>query len=111
MLIKSIVFRHQDGMDQAHIHRQNPAGQVPVPLDTTQGAQRPMVMNVPGRYGSYPVGSGSPFYGQLPGVGNDTGAAEIGVPSDYTPPPDAPTNPAITSQNAGQPAWGLEGVF
>jgi hypothetical protein len=85
------------GMDQAHVHRQNPAGQVPVPLDTTQGHQRALVMNVPGRY-QYPTGKGSPFAGQLAGVGNNVGAAEIGVPSDYTPPPDAPTNPAIAQQ-------------
>lgn len=98
------------GFDQAHIHRQNPAGDMPVPLDTTQGAQRPMVMNVPGRYGSYPVGGGSPFTGQLPGVGNDTGAAEIGVPSDYAPPPDPPSNPALQSADTGQPVWGWDGI-
>jgi hypothetical protein len=86
------------GFDQAHVHRQNPAGEVPVPLNTTQGQQRPMVMNVPGRY-EYPTGPGSPFEGQLAGVGNNLGAAEIGVPSDYVPPPDAPTNPAITLQS------------
>lgn len=98
------------GFDQAHIHRQNPAGEVPVPLNTTQGAQRPMVMNVPGRYG-YPVNM-SPFAGQVPGVGNDVGAAEIGVASDYTPPPDSPTNPSLQSQTSSQvPNWGLEGIF
>jgi hypothetical protein len=88
------------GMDRAHIQRQNPAGEVPVPLNTTQGKQRPMVMNIPGRY-QYPTGAGSPFAGQIAGVGNNIGAAEIGVPSDYTPPPDAPTNPAIGQQSAG----------
>lgn len=85
------------GFDQAHVHRQNPMGEVPVPLDTTQGHQRPLVMNVPGRY-EYPTGNGSPFAGQTAGVGNNVGAAEIGVPSDYTPPADAPTNPAIALQ-------------
>lgn len=99
---------NEHGFDQAHVHRQNPAGEVPVPLNTTQGAQRPMVMNVPGRY-QYPTGAGSPFAGQVPGVGNDTGAAEIGVASDYTPPPDSPTNPQLAS--SAEPAWGLEGVF
>jgi hypothetical protein len=97
------------GFDQAHVHRQNPAGEVPVPLNTTQGAQRPLVMNVPGRY-EYPTGPGSPFAGQVPGVGNDYGAAEIGVASDYAPPPDSPTNPVLAAP-AGDPAWGLEGVF
>lgn len=88
------------GFDQAHVHRQNPAGEVPVPLNTTQGKQRPMVMNVPGRY-EYPTGAGSPFAGQLAGVGNNVGAAEIGVPSDYVPPPDPPTNPAMNQQAPG----------
>jgi hypothetical protein len=102
---------NQYGMDGAHIHRQNPAGEVPVPLDNTQGAQRPMVMNVPGRYGSYPVGEGSPFQGQIPGVGNDVGAAEIGVPSDYTPPPDPPSNPALAAAStASSPVWGVTGL-
>jgi hypothetical protein len=95
------------GFDQAHIQRQNPMGDVPVPrADTTvQGIQRPMVMNVPGRYGSYPVGAGSPFQPQTqpPGVGNNIGAAEIGVPSDYSPPPDAPTNAPLTGSD---PVWG-----
>jgi hypothetical protein len=94
------------GFDQAHVQRQNPAGEVPVPLNTTQGSQRPMVMNVPGRY-QYPTGPGSPFAGQLAGVGNNIGAAEIGVPSDYVPPPDAPTNPALTLQ---QPAGVITGT-
>jgi hypothetical protein len=89
---------NQYGFDQAHVHRQNPAGEVPVPLNTTQGHQRALVMNVPGRY-EYPTGNGSPFAGQLAGVGNNVGAAEIGVPSDYTPTPDAPTNPAIGLQS------------
>ncbi len=97
------------GMDAAHIHRQNPAGHVPVPLDTTMGAQRPMVMNIPGRYGSYPVGGGSPFQGQIPGVGNNFGAAEIGVASDYTPPPDSPTNPPLDLPT-GPPVWGVTGL-
>lgn len=88
------------GFDQAHVHRQNPAGNVPVPLNTTQGKQRAMVMNVPGRY-EYPTGPGSPFAGQLAGVGNNTGAAEIGVASDYTPPPDSPTNPQMAQQSPG----------
>jgi hypothetical protein len=88
---------NQYGFDQAHVHRQNPAGEVPVPLNTTQGRQRPLVMNIPGRY-EYPTGNGSPFAGQVAGVGNNVGAAEIGVPSDYTPPPDAPTNPQISQQ-------------
>jgi hypothetical protein len=98
------------GFDEAHIHRQNPHGTLPVPLDTMQGAQRPLVMNIPGRYGSYPVGQGSPFYGQLPGVGNDTGAAEIGVASDYVPSADAPTNPPLVSAMSGQPVWGYTGL-
>lgn len=93
---------NQHGFDQAHVHRQNPAGEVPVPLNTTQGKQRPMVMNVPGRY-EYPTGPGSPFGGQLAGVGNNVGAGEIGVPSDYTPPPDAPSNPSLASQVSVQP--------
>lgn len=101
------------GFDSAHVTRFTPNdnAQVPVPLDTMQGAQRPMVMNIPGRYGSYPVGQGSPFAGQLPGVGNDTGAAEIGVASDYSPPPDAPTNAPI-QQTAGTaaPVWGVTGL-
>ena len=99
------------GFDQAHVHRQNPAGDVPVPLDTTQGAQRPMVMNVPGRY-QYPTGPASPFRGQLAGVGNNVGAAEIGVPSDYSPPPDAPTNPAVYAQSApAGPLIGSEDIW
>jgi hypothetical protein len=98
-----------DGMDSAHVVRENPAGNVPVPLDTMQGAQRPMVLNIPGRYGSYPVGTGSPFAGDIPGVGNDVGAAEIGVPSDYQPPPDAPTNPVLAVP-AGTPVWGWTGL-
>ncbi len=98
-----------DGMDSAHVTRQNPAGDVPVPLDTMQGLQRPMVLNVPGRYGSYPVGVGSPFFGDIPGVGNDVGAAEIGVPSDYQPPPDAPTNPVLSVPD-GTPVWGWTGL-
>jgi hypothetical protein len=97
------------GMDGAHIQRQNPAGYLPVPLDTTMGVQRPQVNNVPGRYGSYPVGTGSPFRGQIPGVGNDTGAAEIGVASDYVPPPDAPTNPPLQPA-ASAPVWGVTGL-
>ena len=98
-----------DGMDSAHVTRQNPAGDVPVPLDTMQGLQRPMVLNIPGRYGSYPVGVGSPFFGDIPGVGNDVGAAEIGVPSDYQPPPDAPTNPVLSVPD-GAPVWGWTGL-
>jgi hypothetical protein len=99
------------GFDEAHVHRANPMGEVPVPLNTTQGAQRPMVMNVPGRY-QYPTGPGSPFSGQLAGVGNNIGAAEIGVPSDYTPPADAPTNPAIGLQSpAAVPMPGTEDFF
>jgi hypothetical protein len=98
------------GFDQAHVHRQNPAGSVPVPLDTVQGKQRPMVMNVPGRY-QYPTGTGSPFAGQLAGVGNNTGAAEIGVPSDYTPPPDAPTNPQMAVQQAPGVITGTDDIW
>jgi hypothetical protein len=101
------------GFDQAHVTRQTPVADkrhlLPVPLDTMQGQQRPMVMNIPGRYGSYPVGQGSPFAGQLPGVGNDTGAAEIGVASDYIPPPDAPTNPPVQASSQGAP-WGWSGL-
>jgi hypothetical protein len=37
----------------------------------------------------------------LAGVGNNVGAAEIGVASDYTPPPDSPTNPPIGQQTPG----------
>src|ERR1017187_782577 len=98
-----------DGMDSAHVTRQNPGGNIPVPDETMQGAQRPMVMNVPGRYQSYAVGAGSPFAGQIPGVGGDVGAAEIGVPTDYIPPPDAPTNPAQTAPS-GPPVWGYSGL-
>lgn len=98
------------GFDQAHVHRQNPAGEVPVPLDTTQGKQRPMVMNVPGRY-EYPTGPGSPFRGQLAGYGNNVGAAEIGVPSDYTPPPDAPTNPQMQQQAPASVMPGVEDIW
>lgn len=99
------------GFDQAHVHRQNPMGEVPVPLDTTQGNQRPMVMNVPGRY-QYATGPGSPFAGQLAGVGNNVGAAEIGVPSDYTPPPDAPTNPSLVQQyGTTTPLTGTEDIW
>ncbi len=98
-----------DGMDSAHVTRQNPGGDVPVPRDDSQGAQRPMVMNVPGRYQSYAVGSGSPFYGQIPGVGGDIGAAEIGAPSDYNPPPDAPTNPVLQGAG-GPPVWGYSAM-
>jgi len=97
------------GFDHAHVTRQNPGGMIPVPDDTMQGAQRPMVMNIPGRYQDYAVGAGSPFYGQIPGVGGDVGAAEIGVPSDYTPPPDAPTNPAMAAPS-GPPVWGVTGL-
>jgi hypothetical protein len=99
------------GFDEAHIQRQNPLGTLPVPrADTTvQGLQRPMVMNVPGRYGSYPVGQGSPFAGQVPGVGNDTGAAEIGVGSDYQAPPTPPTNAPVQSSSAA-PVWGFSGL-
>jgi hypothetical protein len=101
---------NQYGMDGAHVARQTPslAAYVPVPLDTTQGAQRPMVMNVPGRY-DYATGPGSPFAGQIPGAGNDVGAAEIGVASDYVPPPDPPTNPALGAP-AGSPVWGWTGL-
>jgi hypothetical protein len=98
------------GFGEAHVHRQNPAGEVPVPLDTTMGKQRPMVMNVPGRY-EYPTGAGSPFAGQLAGVGNNVGAAEIGVPSDYTPPPDAPTNPAVGQQSPVSVMTGAEDIW
>jgi hypothetical protein len=105
------------GMDSAHVVRQTPVADqrhlMAVPLDTTMGAQRPMVMNVPGRYGSYPVGEGSPFAGQLPGVGNNVGAAELGVPSDYQPPPDPPTNPALASTGSNSyspPVWGVSGL-
>lgn len=96
------------GMDSAHVTRQNPGGEIPRPDDTMQGAQRPMVMNVPGRYQSYAVGAGSPFAGQIPGAGGDVGAAEIGVPSDYAPPPDSPTNPVLAP--AGDPVWGYSGL-
>jgi hypothetical protein len=98
------------GFDQAHVMRPNPAGDVPVPLNTTQGHQRPMVMNVPGRY-QYPTGSASPFSGQVAGVGNNVGAAEIGVPSDYTPPPDAPTNPQMSQQGAAGVMIGTEDIW
>jgi len=99
-----------DGMDSAHVTRQNPSGDMPQPGDSMQGAQRPMVLNIPGRYGSYSVGPGSPFFGQVPGVGNDVGAAEIGVPSDYVPPPDAPTNPPLAPDPNSAPVWGWTGL-
>jgi hypothetical protein len=102
------------GFDSAHVTRFAPttAAELPVPRadSTVQGAQRPMVMNVPGRYGSYPVGAGSPFAGQLPGVGNNVGAAEIGVPSDYQPPPDAPTNVPLQQAGSPAPVWGWSGL-
>jgi hypothetical protein len=100
------------GFDSAHVTRFTPApgARVPVPDDTTMGMQRPLVMNVPGRYGyQYPTGPGSPFAGQTAGVGYDLGAAEIGVPSDYTPPPDAPTNPPLDAGAAPAP-WGWSGL-
>jgi hypothetical protein len=100
------------GFDSAHVTRFTPlqGAQVPVPQDTTQGTQRPMVMNVPGRYGSYPVGQGSPFQGQLPGVGNDVGAAEIGVGSDYQAPPTIPTNAPLQQSASSAPVWGYSGL-
>jgi hypothetical protein len=98
------------GFDQAHVHRQNPAGEVPVPLNTTQGKQRPMVMNIPGRY-EYPTGPGSPFAGQLAGVGNNVGAAEIGTPSDYQPPPFPPSNPALAQQQTASVMTGTEDIW
>lgn len=102
------------GFDSAHVTRFTPlqGAQVPVPQDTMQGAQRPMVMNIPGRYGSYPVGQGSPFQPQTqpPGVGNNIGAAEIGVATDYTPPPDPPTNPAVPAGSSSEPVWGYSGL-
>jgi len=95
------------GFDGAHVTRQDPSrGTLPVPDTSMQGAQRPMVLNIPGRYGSYPVGAGSPFAGQVPGVGNDTGAAEIGIASDYVPPPDVPTAPPL-AQAAQATPWGV----
>lgn len=99
------------GFDSAHVIRPTPGpgAHVPVPDDTTMGAQRALVMNVPGRYGlSYPTGPGSPFAGQTAGVGYDIGAAEIGVPSDYSPPPDAPTNPPLA--DTGATPWGWSGL-
>jgi hypothetical protein len=99
------------GFDSAHVTRFTPldVAEIPRPDDTMQGAQRPMVMNVPGRYQNYAIGVGSPFAGQVPGVGGDVGAAEIGVPTDYTPPPDAPTNPAQAAPS-GAPVWGYSGL-
>lgn len=100
---------NQDGMDSAHVRRYaaSTAARFPVPDTSMMGAQRPMVMNVPGRY-EYPTGPGSPFYGQIPGVGNDTGAAEIGVASDYVTPPQAPVNPPLAASTA-EPVWGWDG--
>jgi hypothetical protein len=103
------------GFDSAHVTRFTPAGpaHVPVPDDQTMGVQRPLVMNIPGRYGhQYPTGPGSPFAGQLAGTGYDIGAGEIGVPSDYVPPPDPLTNPPLAEASpAAAPApWGWSGL-
>lgn len=98
------------GFDSAHVTRFAPAGpaQVPVPRDTTMGAQRPMLVQVDGRH-TYPTAGGSPFDDQVPGTFVTPGGELTGLPSDYAASPDPPTGPAFSQQPA-PPVWGFSGI-
>jgi len=96
------------GMDSSHVSRYRATGDIPVPPNSTQGAQRALQIQ-PAHVRSYPVGEGSPFEGQVPGVGADYSAGYTGLASDYQPPPDPPTGPSLQSAQPSAPApWGAE---
>jgi hypothetical protein len=99
---------NQYGMDSAHVSRYRDVGEFPAPPNSTQGSQRPLTIS-PASSRSYPVGEGSPFEGQVPGYGTEYSAGWTGIPSDYQASPDAPTGPALsTQQPAGGPVWGYD---
>lgn len=97
------------GFDSAHVTRfapASPAG-IPVPQDTTMGAQRPLLVQANGRH-TYPTAGGSPFEDQVPGMFVTPGGELTGLPSDYAPSPDPPTGPAFSTAPE-QPVWGFSG--
>jgi len=88
------------GFDSAHVLRFGPdpaTGSVPGGFLWLDGSQRPMVIEPAGRQ-TYPVGAGSPFAGQVPGVGDPTGAILSGLPTGYSSPPEAPTASSYPGQ-------------
>jgi hypothetical protein len=101
------------GLSGSHVTRYRATGDIPVPPNTTHGAQRPLRIQ-PASARAYPVGEGSPFEGQLPGWYGPEGmyGDYVGVPSDYQASPDPVTNPPLprSQQDAG-PVWGAEGIW
>jgi hypothetical protein len=99
------------GQSGAHVDRYRATGDMPVPPNSTHGAQRPLEIQ-PASRRSYPVGAGSPFEGQTPGWYGMEGvyADQTGFPTDYQASPDPVTVPAYSSANqpAQPPAWGLD---
>jgi hypothetical protein len=96
------------GMDSSHVSRYRDVGDIPAPPNSTQGAQRPMVIQ-PASRRSYPVGPGSPFEGQVPGQYGVEGmyGDYVGLPSDYQASPDPLTGPPLAQQQPpGDPVWG-----
>lgn len=91
------------GFDSAHVRRPRYRSRIPGNFAWLTGRQRPMIVNAVGRQ-TYPVGEGSPFEGQVPGVGSVDGAILTNLPPTYSPPPPAPTGPPVSSE--GDPAWG-----
>jgi hypothetical protein len=96
------------GMDSAHVGRYRATGDIPVPPNSTQGAQRPLSI-APASSRNYPVGEGSPFEGQTPGVGADFSVGFTGLASDYQASPDPPTGPSLYSTQPADPVpWGAD---
>jgi hypothetical protein len=95
------------GMDSAHVSRYRDVGSFPAPPNSTQGHQRPLTIS-PASSRNYPVGAGSPFEGQVPGVGADYSAGWTGIPSDYQASPDPPTGPPVAQQDSSAPPWGYD---
>jgi hypothetical protein len=92
-----------DGFDSAHVYRTRATGDVPGNFLWLDGRQRPMQVQVAGRL-TYPVGSDTPFAGQVPGAGAVDGAVLTGLPPVYSAPPFPPSDAAPATPPAA-PVW------
>ena len=102
--IQGYALLNEHGFDAAHVTRPRRSGKIPGNYLWLDGAQRPMVAGHAGRQ-TWPVGQGSPFWGQTPGTGSVSGAALQGLPPSYTPPPPPPTGPALAPAPAPSYGW------